>query len=219
MEDPKKSPSVNATAVGRAAADQLDFSSSAEFQLPGCSLEEQGRARDFAGDQSGGATVPADPAPRPINREGSPAESGVGHSVKHAQAITGYQQNDPPEQRARAATPPEERRSNSDEQPAAQPISAPQGKAATAVVLRPDMTEEELDQAADRLRPASVEQLAIALARRYERTIRGMRKRGTKYAPIMAALEQGPDGAEFKKHFDGNHRKLSRYLREKCAKN
>lgn len=87
------------------------------------------------------------------------------------------------------------------------------------VILRPDMTEEEMDDAAARLRPPSQDELAIRLTTRYRMTITGMLKRKVSYQTILTVLEQGPDGSDFKEYFGGNHHKLGRYLREKCPKN
>lgn len=100
-----------------------------------------------------------------------------------------------------------------------QGLTANHQTAGSKVILRPDMTEEEMDDAAARLRPPSQDELAIRLTTRYRMTITGMLKRKVSYQTILRVLEQGPDGSDFKEYFGGNHHKLGRYLREKCNKN
>ena len=66
------------------------------------------------------------------------------------------------------------RAEDSHRQRIAEPQSASPTSRMLSVILRADMTEEELDEAAKRLRPSSGEEIATSLARKYKGTISGM---------------------------------------------
>lgn len=219
MEDVSKTPTVSGAAPSEITVRQLDFSDSAEGRPSVNRIEVDRRGGDQAASERGRETAPAPSTLQPLNRESSHAGPGPVRPVTPAEPTAGSQRIALPDPARHGSDPDQERQETSKVEPASGPGNSGSAIAAPVVILRPDMTEEEMDKAAKQLRPPSTDEMAITLASRYRHTIRGMRKRGTKYGPILATLEQGPDGAEFKKHFNGDHRKLSRYIREKCPKN
>ena len=156
---------------------------------------------------------------RPVDKTTSQVVSDAVRTMSLASAMAGTRLTSPQEAVGQVVEPGVSRSEDSHRRRIAEPQSASPTSSMLSVILRADMTEEELDEAAKRLRPSSGEEIATRLARKYQGTISGMLKRKVRYADILTGLENGPDGASFREQFKGDHKKLGRYIREKCPKN
>lgn len=219
MEDASNLPMPGSAAPSETWVSQVGSHEEAAALPRANRVGAEGRGGDQSGREpaTGSAFSPAQV--KPVEETPPQVVSEAVRATSLASSMAGTRLTSPQEAVGQVVEPGVIRSEDSHQRRIAQPQSASPTSSMLSVILRADMTEEELDEAAKRLRPSLGEEISTRLARKYQGTISGMLKRKVRYADILTGLENGPDGASFREQFKGDHKKLGRYIREKCPKN